>query len=98
MMLSAWVILIWFLLRGASAMRPSALQRLYTLIWLFSGSFALLVAVTVLVHNDQVASGYFILFYFASTFLALSISYIELFFVPKKSSYIAHFDEANNAR
>ena len=97
-MLSAWVVLVWFLLRGASAMRPSALQRLYTLIWLFSGSFALLVAVTVFVHNDQIASGYFILFYFASTFLALSISYIELFFVPRKGSYVAHFDEANNAR
>jgi hypothetical protein len=78
-------------------MRPSALQRMYALIWLFSGSFALLVGVTVLAQNYQIASGYFGMFYFAAVFFALFISYIELFFVPKKAAYVAHFDGADDA-
>lgn len=79
-------------------MRPSALQRIYTLIWLFIGSFALLVFVTILVQNDQVAGGYFAMFYFAAVFFALLISYIELFFLPKKSAYVGHFDQTNEVR
>lgn len=98
MMLSAWFFFAWFFLRGASAMRPSALQRMYTLMWLFIGSFALLVVVTVLARNYEIAGGYFIMFYFAAVFFALLISYIELFFLPKKSAYVGRFDEDDGAR
>ncbi|KAF1970223.1 endoplasmic reticulum metallopeptidase 1 [Bimuria novae-zelandiae CBS 107.79] len=94
MMLSAWLFFAWFLLRGASAMRPSALQRHYTLLWLFIGSFVLLVFVTVLARNYHVASGYFSMFAFAAVFVALLISYAELFFLPKKSVYAARFGDA----
>ncbi|KAJ4348838.1 uncharacterized protein N0V89_010216 [Didymosphaeria variabile] len=94
MMLSAWFFFAWFLLRGASAMRPSALQRHYALLWTFVGNFALLVFVTVLAEKYQLAGGYFVLFGFAGTFFALLLSYIELFFLPKKSAYAAHFDQA----
>jgi hypothetical protein len=98
MMLSAWFFFAWFLLRGASAMRPSALQRMYTLIWLFIGSFALLAFVTVLAQNYQVAGGYWALFYFAGVFFALLISYLELFFVPKKSTFIGSIDQPDHGR
>ncbi|EAT86623.1 protease [Parastagonospora nodorum] len=87
MMLSAWFSVAWFFSRGASAMRPSALQRMYALIWLFAGSFALLAFVTVLSNNYQVAGGYFALFYFAGIFLALVLSYLELFFAPTKTAF-----------
>ena len=79
-------------------MRPSALQRLYTLIWLFAGSFVLLVIVTILAQNYQIAGGYLIMFIFASNFFALLISYIELFFLPKKVAYAGRFDHADGAR
>lgn len=92
MMLSAWFVLAWFFSRGADAMRPSALHRLYALIWLFIGSFVLLAFVTVLASNYQLAAGYPALFAFASIFLALFISYIELFFAPSKSAYARHLD------
>ncbi|KAF2202769.1 putative zinc metalloprotease [Delitschia confertaspora ATCC 74209] len=92
MMLSAWFVCLWFILRGASAMRPSALQRVYTLMWMFTGAFALLVAATVGVKNESIAGGYFVMFYFAAIFFALAISYIELFFLPKKSAYAAQFE------
>lgn len=68
-------------------MRPSALQRMYALIWLFVGSFALLIFATVLAQNFQIAGGYWAMFYFAAVFFALLISYIELFFVPTKSAF-----------
>ncbi|KAF2865646.1 endoplasmic reticulum metallopeptidase 1 [Massariosphaeria phaeospora] len=96
MMLSTWFVVAWFVLRGASAMRPSALHRMYTLIWLFAGSFTLLVLVTVLAQQYQIAGGYFVMFYFAAVFFALSISYIELFFVPSKTAYVDHFHQDNN--
>jgi hypothetical protein len=93
MMISAWFTIAWFFSRGASVMRPSALQRMYTLIWLFAGSFVLLVFVTVLANNSQVAGGYFALFYFAGVFSALVLSYLELFFAPTKTAFARHLDQ-----
>lgn len=73
-------------------MRPSALQRIYGLIWLFVGSFVLLAFVTVGANNYQLAGGYWALFYFAAVFAALLVSYLELFFAPKKSAFAQTFD------
>ena len=73
-------------------MRPSALHRMFALIWLFVGSFALLAFVTILAQNFQLAGGYWALFYFAAVFVALFLSYIELFFAPKKSAFARTFD------
>ena len=90
-MLSAWLSVAWFILRGASAMRPSALQRYYALLWLFIGSFAFLVFATVLANDYHVASGYSALFIFAAVYIAFLLSYVELFFLPQKSAYAAQF-------
>ncbi|KAF2845352.1 endoplasmic reticulum metallopeptidase 1 [Plenodomus tracheiphilus IPT5] len=92
MMLSAWFAIAWFFLRGADAMRPSALHRMYTLIWLFVSSFSLLTLVTVLANNFQLAAGYPALFYFAAVFFAVVLSYLELFFAPTKSAYARHLE------
>ncbi|EUC28591.1 hypothetical protein COCCADRAFT_9056 [Bipolaris zeicola 26-R-13] len=98
MMLSAWFTVAWFLSRGADAMRPSALQRMYALIWLFIGSFILLIVVTVFVNNYQLAGGYPMLFHFAAVFVAILLSYLELFFAPTKSAYARHIDQVNHLR
>ena len=98
MMLSAWFFIAWFFSRGADAMRPSALHRMYSLIWLFIGSFVLLALVTVFVNNYQVVAGYPALFYFAAVFVALLISYLELFFAPSKSAYARHLEQADDSR
>lgn len=92
MMLSTWFAFAWFISRGADAMRPTALHRHYSLIWMFVGSFVLLAFATVLANNFQIAGGYFIMFNFAGVFLALLISYMEMFFAPSKSSYAQHFE------
>jgi hypothetical protein len=96
-MLSAWFAVAWFFSRGASAMRPSALTRMYALIWLFVGSFVLLTLVTILANNYQVAGGYFALFYFAGIFSALVLSYLELFFAPTKNAFARHHDQVDES-
>jgi hypothetical protein len=68
-------------------MRPSALQRTYALIWQYIGAWLILVGVTVAANNLQVSGGYFMVFYFAATFIAVLISYQELFALASKEKY-----------
>ncbi|KZZ94449.1 Peptidase M28 [Ascosphaera apis ARSEF 7405] len=90
MMISLWVFLSWFFSRVSDFSRPSALHRAYGFTWLSIFSWILLVISTVKVNQNQVVSGYFILFYFAGSFLATWISYLELFALPKKLEYAAY--------
>ena len=69
---------------------------MYNLIWLYAVSWVFLVAVTVGENNFQIASGYLIVIYNASAFVALSISYVELFALPKKSVYVEHVSRADD--
>jgi hypothetical protein len=84
MMLAAWFAITWFLLKGADEVRPSALQRAYTLFWMYIGAFIVLAGVTILENNFGIGSGYFMVIYFGGVFVALLISYFELFALPKK--------------
>ena len=88
MMLSAYFAVAWFFLRGADSVRPTALHRLYCLIWLYALSWVVLVAVTVGENNYKIASGYLMVIYNASVFAALLIAYLELFSLPKKADYV----------
>ena len=90
MMLSAWFFVAWFILAGADRVRPTALQRMYCLLWLYAISWIGLVASTVGENNLQLGSPYFLVIYNASVFAALLISYLELFALPKKTKYVQH--------
>ncbi|KAF1827756.1 peptidase M28 [Dissoconium aciculare CBS 342.82] len=90
MMLSIWFFVAWFILAGASNVRPTALQRMYALIWLYILSWIGLVFATVGENNLHLGSGYFLVIYNASVWTALFISYLELFALPKKSKYVEH--------
>ncbi|WEW55272.1 hypothetical protein PRK78_000701 [Emydomyces testavorans] len=87
MMLSAWVFATWFLSCIADFFRPSALQRAYTFTWQFLIMWVLLVIDTVYENQHGIAAGYFIVFYFAATFLATLLTYLELFALPGKAEY-----------
>ena len=87
MMLTAWFSITWFLLKGADSTRPSALQRAYTLFWLYILCWLLLVIVAIAENNYNLAGGYPIIFHFSAVFLALLISYCDLFALPKKSTF-----------
>ena len=87
MMISAWVCIAWFWTSSADYFRPTALQRAYVLLWSFFSGWVILVATTVLERYPAIASGYLLFFYFACIFLATTISFLELFGLPRKSTY-----------
>ncbi len=87
MMFSSWLFIAWFFSRIADWARPSALARAYGFTWLLTLFWAILVADTIFQTHLKLAGGYFVLFYFASLFLATWISYLELFSLPRKSKY-----------
>lgn len=90
MMLSAWISVAWFVLRLGDSIRPSAFSRVYTLLWMYTLSWIALVAVTIGENQLHLGSGYFIVVYNAAIFVALLISYLEMFALPKKSVYAEH--------
>lgn len=87
MMISAFVFVAWFLCRTADFGRPSALTRAYGLSWLWGGWWVLLVFSTVFEEQFHLVGTYFVLIYATSLFLATWIGYLELFSLPKKSTY-----------
>lgn len=95
MMLSAWVFVAWFFSCSIDFLRPSALTRLYSFIWLFVISWLILLAVTVMEKRQHMAGGYFLVFYFAAIFLATSIAFLELFGLPRKSEYAEEVSPTN---
>ncbi|OQO00887.1 hypothetical protein B0A48_13574 [Cryoendolithus antarcticus] len=90
MMLGAWFGIAWFLLTMADRVRPTALSRFYTLLWMYSFSWLAMVLTTISENNMKVASGYFIVIYNGSIFVALLISYLELLGLPKHKVFVEH--------
>ncbi|GAB7358153.1 hypothetical protein MBLNU230_g0310t2 [Neophaeotheca triangularis] len=90
MMLCAWFSIAWFILAGADRVRPTALGRLFSLLWLYAFSWVLVVGATVGENNLHIASGYFLIVYNFATFVALLIGYLELFALPTKTRYVEH--------
>ena len=87
MMFSAWIFIDWFFSRVIDFLRPTAFHRTYTLLWMFLGGWVVLVLVTILENDYQIAAGYFMVFYFAAIFLATAIGFLELFNLPRKADY-----------
>ncbi|TDZ54632.1 Vacuolar membrane protease [Colletotrichum trifolii] len=85
--LSLFFASFWTISRGASAIRPSALQRAYAQIWLFTISWAILVIVTVFADRFRIASGYPFAFFHSGVFVATLISLLDLFALPSKQDY-----------
>lgn len=96
MMLSAWFSVAWFLLTMADRVRPTALSRFYTLLWMYIFSWLAMVLTAVSENNLEVASGYFVVIYNASIFVALLISYLELLGLPKHHAFVEHVVEATS--
>lgn len=90
MMLTAWFSIAWFVLRLFDAIRPTALSRFFTLIWLYVLAWIALVLVTIGENQMKLGSGYFVVIYNAAVFVALLISYLELFALPKKDTFVEH--------
>ncbi|KAI5804295.1 hypothetical protein EDC01DRAFT_413160 [Geopyxis carbonaria] len=84
MFMSIWWCLVWFVLRGADAIRPTALGRGYAFIEQWLLWWAILIFVAVLIDRKQLASGYWVLISYTAVFLCAWLSLLELFGLPKK--------------
>ncbi|TGZ76840.1 hypothetical protein EX30DRAFT_398988 [Ascodesmis nigricans] len=84
MFISAWWSLLWFVMRGADAIRPTALGRGYAFLeqWLFWWAVMIFVAITI--NVQKLGSGYFVMFIYAGITLSAWISLLELAALPKK--------------
>ncbi|KAI9843322.1 MAG: hypothetical protein M1837_006448 [Sclerophora amabilis] len=99
MMLSAWVVVTWFILSVADFVRPSALHRGYALMWMYVLGWIVLIAVTVFEDRLDVAGGYFMVIYFGATFLSFLIALLELFALTRKTDYAStQMDQDRDSR
>ena len=87
LMLTTWFIVVWFLLRGAAITRPSAFDRVYALLWIYALFFIVTTAATVLQRGFQISGVYFLVIYFAASFISLLVAYLELLALPPMSQY-----------
>ncbi len=95
-MATLFYFVFWFIMRSADFARPSAFHRTYSLFWLFVVSWTLLVAVTSLEDQSHIASGYIIVFWASSIFVALVISLAESFSLKTKAAYVEELDLRRN--
>ncbi|KAK3685808.1 hypothetical protein B0T22DRAFT_230935 [Podospora appendiculata] len=98
MMVSLFYFSFWAIMRGSNFARPSALHRGYVNIWLFILGWAVLVAVTVWEDRLRIGAGYIFVFLQTALFLTTFISLLELFALPKKTSWGLQVREDHEAR
>ena len=87
MMISAWIVVAYLSMDVANFIRPTALQRLYVLLWMFTANWIVLVIVTWLESIPKIASGYFMVIYYACVYLATTTAMLELFSLPRKADF-----------
>ncbi|RMY51060.1 hypothetical protein D0863_14696 [Hortaea werneckii] len=90
LMLCAFFFISWFILAGADRVRPTALQRFYCLLWLYILTWIMLVGATVGENNYKLASGYFIVIYNATVWVALVVGYMEMLGLPTKRRFVEY--------
>ena len=88
----------WFIMAGCNFVRPSALHRGYTLIWMFVLGWLLLVAATVAEDRFKISGGYMFVIYESAIFLATLITLCELSALPSKSDMIDEYQDEHDIR
>ncbi|KAG0124258.1 hypothetical protein HOY82DRAFT_494226 [Tuber indicum] len=83
--LSTWWIIAWVILRGADAVRPTALARGYGfleqwLLWLVA-----MIGVAISIGKSHLGSGYWVLVFYSGFFTSAFISLLEMTALQKKS-------------
>ncbi|KAI1390728.1 peptidase family M28 family [Hypoxylon trugodes] len=98
MMISLFYFVFWTIMAGANFARPSALHRGYSIFWLFTIAWGILVADTVFEDRFRIAAGYIFVFFHSATFLASFISLCELFALPTKASFAQQAHDEHDIR
>ncbi|KAI1138564.1 hypothetical protein F5Y05DRAFT_43870 [Hypoxylon sp. FL0543] len=94
MMISLFYFAFWTIMAGANFARPSALHRGYSILWLFTIAWGILVADTVFEDRFRIAAGYIFVFFHSAAFLAAFTTLCEFCALPTKTSFArqAHDD------
>ncbi|KAG5984064.1 hypothetical protein E4U55_006199 [Claviceps digitariae] len=95
MMISLFYFAAWLILRGASAVRPSALQRGFILIWLFLITWVLSIFAAVAEDRMNLGGVYPLAFLHTFAFGAVFISLLEQFALPRKTDYARQLAETS---
>ncbi|KAH8888846.1 hypothetical protein GQ53DRAFT_871243 [Thozetella sp. PMI_491] len=98
MFFSLFYVSFWAIMRGANFVRPSALHRGYVNIWLFVLGWAVLVAITVYEDRFRISAGYILVFLQSAIFLSTLITLLELFALPKRTTWGQQAREDHEAR
>ncbi|RPB00747.1 hypothetical protein L873DRAFT_739343 [Choiromyces venosus 120613-1] len=83
--LSTWWIIAWVILRGADAVRPTALARSYGFLEQWLLWFVAMIGVAVSIGKSHLGSGYWVLVFYSGIFISAFISLIEMTALQKKS-------------
>ncbi|KAK4159142.1 hypothetical protein QBC43DRAFT_294348 [Cladorrhinum sp. PSN259] len=98
MTISLFYFTFWSIMRGANFTRPSALHRGYVHIWLFILGWVALIAVSVTEDRLKLGSGYPFVFFQSAVFLSTFFTLVELFALPKKTTWAQQVREDHEAR
>lgn len=88
----------WFIMAGSNFVRPSALHRTYSLLWMYVFGWLVLVGATVLEDRFKIGSGYLFVFYESAVFLAALVGLLELFALPTITSVIETAHDEHETR
>ncbi|KAH7362854.1 putative zinc metalloprotease [Plectosphaerella cucumerina] len=98
MTLSLFYIAFWVILKGASVVRPTALQRIYAHIWIFTFSWGLLILMAVFADRFRIAAFYPFAFLHSSVFLSTLIGLFDLFALEPKRDYARRVHDDHQTR
>lgn len=98
MSISLFYFASWLVLRGASFVRPSVLQRGFATVWLFSLGWALQVFAAVAEDRWNISSLYAAAFLESAAFVSIVISLLEMFALPGKKSFAHQLHDAHQAQ
>ncbi|CEJ92919.1 hypothetical protein VHEMI08546 [[Torrubiella] hemipterigena] len=95
MVISSFYLSYWLVSGGASYVRPTALHRGFTLIWLFIITWAAQIFVAVAEDRMGLGSFYFMAFFHSSVFVALLVSLLEMFALPGRADFALYLRNAD---
>lgn len=98
MMISLFYFVFWTIMAGANFARPSALHRGYSIFWLFTIAWCIMVVDTVFEDRFRIAAGYIFVFFHSATFLAAFLALLELCALPTKTSFAQQVHDEHEVR
>lgn len=98
MSISLFYFVAWLILRGASFVRPTALQRGFVTVWLFILGWAVQVLAAVAEDRWHISALYSAAILQSAVFVSVLISLLEMFQLPGKHDFAHQLHDAHQAR